>query len=108
LEAVMAKSDMDDEALVAFLQGHPQIRARVAPMARAVANADGDLDEADAAEERLVEEMRHLGLAALQGWAERRVSATEHDIRAQPLIRRQGKKTPLAEEVRRRRGFRRL
>jgi tellurite resistance protein len=53
----------------------------VASIARAVANADGDLDQKDAAEERLVNEMRHLGLAALQGWAERRMSATERDIR---------------------------
>jgi hypothetical protein len=89
---MMAKSDMGDEALVAFLREHPDIRARVASMSRAVAHADGDLDEADAAEERLVEEMRHLGLAALQGWAERRVSAMERDIRTQPSIRRQGKK----------------
>lgn len=88
----MTISDTDDAALIAFLREHPTIRARIASMARAVANADGDLAEADAAEERLVEEMRHLGQAALQGWAENRVAATERDIRGQPLIRRQGKK----------------
>ena len=88
----MTVPDIDDAALVAFLREHPAIRTRVASMARAVANADGDLLEADAAEERLVEEMRHLGLAALQGWAEQRVGATEHNIRQQPSIRRQGKK----------------
>ena len=88
----MPTTDMGDEALVAFLREHPDIRARVTSMARAVANADGDLGEADAAEERLVEEMRHLGLAALQGWAERRVSATKRDVREQPSIRRQDKK----------------
>lgn len=88
----MTDSEMDDTALVGFLREHPAVRARIASMARAVANADGDLAEADAAEERLVEEMRHLGLAALQGWAEQRVAATERDIRMQPSIRRQGKK----------------
>lgn len=88
----MTTSDTDDAALFAFLREHPTIRARIASMARAVANADGDLLEADAAEERLIEEMRHLGQAALQGWAENRVSATERDIRGQPSIRRQGKK----------------
>jgi hypothetical protein len=35
-----------------------------------VGNLDGDLAEADAAEERLVEEMRLLGREALQGWAD--------------------------------------
>ncbi len=100
----MTDSDMGDEALVAFLREHPDIRACVASMAPAVENADGDLGEADAAEERLVEDMRHRGLAALQGWAERRVAATERDIRRQPSIRRQGKKTLLAQQIRRRRG----
>lgn len=80
--------DMGDDALVAFLHDHPDIRACVASMARAVENADGDLGEADAAEERLAAEMRHMGLAALQGWAELRVAATERDIRRQPSIRR--------------------
>jgi hypothetical protein len=88
----MTGSDMGDEALVVFLREHPDIRARVAAMARTVENADGDLGEADAAEERLVEDMRHMGLAALQGWADKRVAATERDIRRQPSIRRQGKK----------------
>lgn len=88
----MAGADMTDEALVAFLREHPDIRNRVASIALAIENAAGDLDEADAAEERLVEEMRHLGREALQGWAEKRVEATEQDIRRQPSLHRQGKK----------------
>ena len=52
----MAGTDMTDEALVAFLRGHPDFRNRVASIALAMENADGDLHEADAAEERLVEE----------------------------------------------------
>ena len=88
----MAGTDMTEEALVAFLRGHTDFRNRVASIALAMENADGDLDEADAAEERLVEEMRHLGREALQGWAEKRVEATEQDIRRQPSLHRQGKK----------------
>lgn len=88
----MTGSDLSDEALVAFLREHPEIRDGVASMARAVENAGGDLGEADAAEERLVEDMRQLGRAALQGWADKRVAATEEDIRRQPAVRRQGKK----------------
>ena len=88
----MAGTDMTEEALVAFLRGHTDFRNRVASIALAMENADGDLDEADAAEERLVEEMRHLGREALQGWAENRVEATEQDIRRQPSLHRQGKK----------------
>lgn len=101
----MTRSDLSDEALVAFLREHLEIRDSVASMALAVENAGGDLGEADAAEERLVEEMRHLGRAALQGCALKRVVATEEDIRRQPAVRRRGKKTPLAQEIRRHRSI---
>jgi membrane-bound ClpP family serine protease len=88
----MPGADMTDEALVAFLREHTDFRNRVASIALAMENAGGDLDEADAAEERLVEEMRHLGREALQGWAEKRVAATEQEIRRRPYLHRQGKK----------------
>jgi hypothetical protein len=88
----MKGSDLSDEALVAFLREHPDLRNRVVSIVGAVENADGDLDEADAAEERLVEELRHLGREALQGWAEKRVEATEQEIRQRASVHRQGKK----------------
>jgi len=88
----MATVKLGDEALLAFFQSHPGFRDRVASIVGAVGNQDGNLGEADAAEERLVEEMRLLGLEALQGWAEERVEATERDVRGQARIHRQGKK----------------
>jgi hypothetical protein len=88
----MTAVKLSDEALVSFLQAHPVIRDRVASMASAVGNLDGNLAEADAAEERLVEEMRHLGRETLQGWAEGRVVATEREIRQQPGMHGNGKK----------------
>ena len=88
----MTAVKFSDEALLAFLQSHPGIRDRVASIAGAVGNLNGDLAEADAAEERLVEEMRLLSREALQGWADERVEATERDIRRQPGMHRQGKK----------------
>jgi hypothetical protein len=84
--------DFSDAALLAFLSAHPGLRNRIASIASAVGNSAGDLVEADTAEERLVEEMRLLGREALQGWAERRVEATEQEIRQQPGMHRQGKK----------------
>ena len=57
----MAAVKLSDEALLAFFQSHPSFRDRLASIVGAVGNLDGDLGEADAAEERLVEEMRHLG-----------------------------------------------
>jgi hypothetical protein len=83
---------LSDEALLAFFQSHPSVRDRLASIVGAVGNSDGNLGEADAAEERLVEEMRLLGREALQGWADERVEATEQDIRGQAGVHRQGKK----------------
>ena len=87
----MATVRLSDEALSAFFQSHPDFRDRVASIVAAAGNLDGDLGEADAAEERLVEEMRLLGREALQGWADKRVEATERDVRGQAGMRRQGK-----------------
>nr|WP_294548671.1 hypothetical protein [uncultured Rhodopila sp.] len=88
----MATVKLSDAALLAFLRSHPRFRDRVASIASAVGNLDGDLTEADTAEERLVEEMRLLGREALQGWADARVEATERDVRGQAGMHRQGKK----------------
>lgn len=64
----------------------------MASIVGAAGNLGGDLHEADAAEERLVEEMRLLGREALQGWADERVAATEREVRGQAGMHRQGKK----------------
>ena len=88
----MTTVSLSDEALWAFFQSHPDFRDRVASIVGAVGNLNGDLGEADAAGERLIEEMRLLGREALQGWADQRVEATERDVRGQAGMHRQGKK----------------
>ena len=102
----MATVKLSDGALLAFFQSQPRLRDRLASIVGAVGNLDGDLGEADAAEERLIDEMRLLGREALQGWADKRVEATAREVRGQPGIRRHGKKTLLAYEIRRYRGRR--
>ena len=102
----MARVKLSDEALLTFFHAHPSFRDRVASIVGAVGNLDGDLGEADAAEERLVEEMRLLGREALQGWANERVEATEREVRSQAGMHGNGKKKPLlAYEIRRDRGL---
>ena len=91
----MAAAKLSDEAFSAILEAHPGLRERFASIAIAVANSGENLKEADAIEERIVEEMRLLGREAMQGWAETQVEATEKEIRQQPSMHRQGKKTPL-------------
>jgi hypothetical protein len=97
----MSDGKLSDEALLAFLRENPGLRNRIASMAVAVEGEGGELKEADAAEERMVEEMRVLGREALKSWAEKRVAATEQAIRRRPGMHRQGKKTLLAYEARR-------
>jgi hypothetical protein len=88
----MAAAKLSDEAFSALLEAHPGLRERFVSIAMAVANCEGNLKEADAIEERIVEEMRLLGREAMQGWAETEVEATEKEIRQQPSMHRQGKK----------------
>jgi hypothetical protein len=56
-----------DEEFLAFLEKHPDLRDRFASIVSAVENSGGNLKEADTAEERILEEMRHLGREAMQG-----------------------------------------
>jgi hypothetical protein len=88
----MASVRLSDEGLLAFFQSHPQLRDRVASIVDAVGNVDGDLDEADAAAERLIQEMRLLGREAMQDWANKRVEATGRALRDRPGVHRHGKK----------------
>ena len=97
----MATTKFSDAEFLALPEKHPDLRDRFASIVSAVENSEGNLKEADAAEERIIEEMRLLGRVAMQGWAERQVEVTEREIRQQPQMHRQGKKTPLAYETRR-------
>ena len=56
-------------ALTAALRARPELRKRVASIVLAVEGDEGELKEADAAEERIVDEMRLLGREALKSWA---------------------------------------
>jgi hypothetical protein len=88
----MAATTLSDEAFLALLKAHPMVRERFASIAMAIMDSEGNLKEADAIEERIVKEMRLLGRAAIQGWGETQVEATEREIRQQPGMHRQGKK----------------
>jgi len=88
----MADGELSDGALRAALRARPELRKRISSIVMAVEGEAGALTEADAAEERIVDEMRLLGREALKSWAENRVEATEREIRQRPLMHRQGEK----------------
>jgi hypothetical protein len=53
------------------LNAYPELRAKFEVMLSVVENAQGDLIQADAAEQRVIEEIRQLGQVVLQDWATR-------------------------------------
>jgi hypothetical protein len=52
------------------LNGHPVLRARVESLLGVVEDAAGDLEKADAAERRVIEELRQMGNEVLTAWAQ--------------------------------------
>jgi hypothetical protein len=78
------------------LNAHPELRAKFEVLLSVVENAQGDLIRADAAEQRVIEEIRQLGQVALQGWATRQ---EEHQSKLfsqeNPTANRGGKKNSI-------------
>ena len=95
---------LSDEAILRRLNANPQIKSRIASMLAVVEDAGGDLKEADAAEMRLIKEIRRMGQEALQAWADRQVQKTEQELRQAGQVQREGKKNstgtpPLAKSA---------
>ena len=51
------------------LQAHPHLRDRIFQILSIAEDAEGKIDKADEAEERVIEELRKLGQEVLQDWA---------------------------------------
>lgn len=77
------------------LSRHPLLYARVESLLSVVENAAGDLEKADAAERRVIEELRQMGNEALTAWAERGVEKQVATAVATPKLRPAGKKNSI-------------
>jgi membrane-bound ClpP family serine protease len=77
----MATAHLSDDDLFKKLIAHPELRNRVESLLLAVEDEAGELKEADAAEMRVIEEMRRMGQEALQAWAARQVDKTSQELR---------------------------
>lgn len=76
------------------LKGHPELRAKFEDLLSVVENAQGDLTLADAAEQRVIEEIGVLGQTALQEWAVRQQQQqSESFTQRNPTAYRGGEKT---------------
>ena len=91
-EHMLETPTLSDEALLRGLNANPQIKNRIASLLAAVEDAGGELKEADAAEMRMIEEIRRMGQEALQAWADRQVEKSEQEIRRRGRVQREGKK----------------
>ena len=89
---MMETTKLSDEEILRGLNANPQIKNRIASLLAVVEDAAGDLREADAAEMRMIEEIRRLGQEALQAWAERQVERSEQELRRGGQVQREGKK----------------
>lgn len=83
---------LSDEALLKHLNKHPELRSRVESMLLVVADEMGELQEADAAEMALIEQMRRMGQESLQAWASDQAIKAADDIGLEDGVRRAGKK----------------
>jgi len=89
---MMESTILSDEAILRGLNANPQIKNRIASMLAVIEDAAGDLKEADAAEMRLIEEIRRMGQEAMQAWANRQIEITEQEVRRGGQVQREGKK----------------
>jgi hypothetical protein len=78
--------------LVERLKAHPPLLARVESILSAVENEAGAVQEADAAEQRLIDELRQLGRESLTAWAQHQVQKTTEEARRAEGVWREGKK----------------
>lgn len=83
---------MKDEELLNRLESAPELRERVEAMLRAVLDEQGELGDADAAEMKLIDEMRQMGRASLSAWAQRKAERETQACQARPGVWREGKK----------------
>jgi len=83
---------------IAFLQrlnSHPILRARFESLLGVVEDAEGDLDKADAAERRVIEELRQMGNEALTAWAQSGAARCEAQTQTESEGRSGGKKNSI-------------
>lgn len=83
---------LSDEALLDCLNKHPQLRNRIESLLLVVLDEQGELQEADAVELQLIEQMRRMGQESLQAWASDQATKAAAEVGQDSEVRRAGKK----------------
>jgi hypothetical protein len=90
-----------ERSLEQRLDAHPHLRERIEALLGIVEDAAGDLDRADAAEQRVIEERRRMGNEALHAWASGKTQEKEQQARqGDDSLIGHGKKPLVAHHVR--------
>jgi hypothetical protein len=83
----------NDQIFLTRLNQPPHLRERMETLLNIVDNVAGDCPKADAVEQSVIEEVRKLGNAALQSWAEPAVQKATAAMRHErPALQGNGKK----------------
>ena len=94
--SMKTKTASSSKSIEERLNDYPELKVKIEGLLSVVENAEGDLIKADAAEQRVVEEIRQLGQTALQTWATRQaIKQSEVYIAANPSSHRGGKKNSI-------------
>ncbi len=83
---------LSDAEFLEKLKANPGLKDRMESLLLAVEDERGELREADAAELRIIDEMRQLGRESLTAWAQRQVVKTAEEIGQTKGVWREGKK----------------
>ena len=102
----MSTLDEQDIVLLQRIKRHPLLRARVESLLGVVEDAEGDLEKADEAERRVIEELRQMGNEVMTEWAQGSIEKCTAQAQESGEVRSGGKKTPLAYHLRRSQGRR--
>lgn len=88
-----APAQHPSDSLEERLRQHPELRARIEELLKIVENAEGTLDRADDAEQRVIEELSGIGHEALRGWATRQERKKARELsRLNPAAQKERKK----------------
>lgn len=86
-------SRLGKQTLEERLARHPELKTKIESLLSMVENADGELTQADDAEQAVIEGIRALGQATLAGWAEQSHEAKrDRFVQSHPKAHRSGKK----------------
>jgi hypothetical protein len=85
---------MDNKTILAILDENPELRERVTQLLSTVVNEGGNIELADEAEQRVIDQLRLMGHDALQAWANHQTKVVGKRAQQQkPNLRKHEKKS---------------